>query len=403
LVCTGCSCLCDDIQVEIEDGRLGRIENACAKGTAYLRSGVNPQRRARSLVRGQSVSVEEAVEEAARLLSKAKRRLIFGLDNSTLEAQAIAIDLTRKLGAVIDDASSFSWGALIKSLLCGQLPTCSLSEVKDNADLLIYWGSNPPHTHPRHLSKFTYYAYSSYNPAGWFPKVKLSCVEVRDTELSFMCKPVFRIKPGGDRDFIRSVLGEAQSGREDSRSFLEMVTKSHFCVIFCGAGLSYSLDGEFGLFNDMVRRFSQTTRMAVIPMVAEANLRGFSQSLYAQTGHVNQVSFGAGVSHGNEFSFAEQVRKGLAECVLVLGSDPFSALPQSLMRNLQGTSIICLDRFSTPTTIAADVVIPTALPGLECGGSMVRMDGDKMALVGPKKGDYPTEEEILKQLLQRMG
>jgi hypothetical protein len=31
------------------------------------------------------------------------------------------------------------------------------------------------------------------------------------------------------------------------------------------------------------------------------------------------------------------------------------------------------------------------------------MDGDKMALVGPKKGDYPTEEEILKQLLQRMG
>jgi len=153
----------------------------------------------------------------------------------------------------------------------------------------------------------------------------------------------------------------------------------------------------------MVRRFSQTTRMAVIPMVAEANLQGFSQSLYAQTGHVNQVSFGAGVSHGNEFSFAEQVRKGLAECVLVLGSDPFSALPQSLMRNLQGTSIICLDRFSTPTTIAADVVIPTALPGLECGGSMVRMDGDKMALVGPKKGDYPTEEEILKQLLQRMG
>jgi len=86
-----------------------------------------------------------------------------------------------------------------------------------------------------------------------------------------------------------------------------------------------------------------------------------------------------------------------------LGSDPFSALPQSLMRNLQGTSIICLDRFSTPATTAADVVIPTALPGLECGGSMVRMDGDKMALVGPKKGDYPTEEEILKQLLQRMG
>jgi formylmethanofuran dehydrogenase subunit B len=347
--------------------------------------------------------VERAVEEAARLLSKAKRHLIFGLDNSTLEAQAVAIDLSRKLGAVIDDASSFSWGTLIESLLGGELPTCSLSEVKDNADLLIYWGSNPPHTHPRHLSKFTYYAYADYNPAGWFPKVKLSCIEVRDTELSAMCKPVFKIKPGGDRDFIRGVLGEAQIEREDSQSFLEMVTKSHFCVIFCGAGLGYSLDGEFGLFTDMVRRFSQTTRMAVIPMVAEANLPGFSQSLHDQTGHVNQVSFGVGVSHGSEFSFLEQVRKGLVECVLVVGSDPLSALPQSLMRNLQGTSIICLDRFSTPTTIAADVVIATALPGLECGGSMARMDGDRMVLVGPKERDYPTEEEILSQLLQRIG
>jgi formylmethanofuran dehydrogenase subunit B len=403
LVCTGCSCLCDDIQIEIEDGRLGKIESACAKGTTYLRSGVNRQRRAKSLVRRRSVSVEEAVEEAAGLLSKAKRRLIFGLDNSTLETQAIAIGLARKLGAVIDDASSFSWGTLIESLLCGELPTCSLSEVKDNADVLLYWGSNPPHTHPRHLSKFTYYAYTDYNPAGWFPKVKLSCVEVRDTELSAMCKPVFKIKPGGDKDFIRAILGEAQDGAKDSQSFLELVTKSRFCVIFCGAGLSYSLDGEFGLFNNMVRRFGQTTRVSVIPMVAEANLRGFGQSLYDQTGRVNQVSFGTGVSYGRDFCFAGQVRKGLADCVLIVGSDPFSALPQSLMRNLQGTSIICLDRFSTPTTTAADVVIATALPGLECGGSMARMDGDRMVLVGPKKGDYPTEEEILNQLLQRVG
>jgi len=348
------------------------------------------------------VSAEEAVEEAARLLSRAKNCLIFGFDSSTLETQAIAIELARKLGAVIDDASSFSWGTLLESLLRGVLPTCSLSEVKDNADLLIYWGSNPPHTHPRHLSKFTYYAYTDYNLAGWFPKVKLSCFEVRDTELSVMCQPVFKIKPGGDRHFIRAVLGEAPSGAKDSQSFLKMVIESHFCVIFCGAGLSYSLDGEFGPFSDMVRRFSQAIRVAVIPMVAQANLRGFSQSLYAQTQHVNQVSFGAGISHGNEFSFVEQVRKGLADCVLVVGSDPFSTLPQSLMGNLRGTSIICLDRFSTPTTTAADVVIATALPGLECGGSMARMDGDRVILVGPKKGDYPTEEEILNQLLQRI-
>ena len=403
LVCTGCGCLCDDIQAEIKGGRLGRIENVCAKGAAYLYSSVNPERRASSLIGGRRASLEKAIEQAARLLSKAKNRLIFGLDNSTLQAQAAAIELARKLGAVIDDASSFSYGTLIQSILSADLPTCSLSEVKDNADLLVYWGSDPTHTHPRHLSKFTYYAYTEYDPAGWLPSnVTLTCVEVRDTDLSFMCRPAFKIKPGGDQDFIRAVLDEGQDGTEESQTFVELIKKSRFCVMFCGPGLVYSLDDDFSSFNQMVHKFGEGTRMAVVPMVAEANLRGFDQSLYKQTGYVNRVSFAAGVSHGSEFSFLEQVRNRVPECVLVIGSDPFSVLPQSLVGNLQGTSIICLDHFSTPTASAADVVIPTALPGLECDGSMLRMDGEEVALVGPKKGEYPTEEKVLQRLAERI-
>ena len=96
LVCTGCGCLCDDIQVETDGANLGKIENACAKGAAYLQAAFNPERRAKSSIRGQSCSSEAAVEEAARLLSKAKHRLVFGLDNSTLETQALAIELARK-------------------------------------------------------------------------------------------------------------------------------------------------------------------------------------------------------------------------------------------------------------------------------------------------------------------
>jgi formylmethanofuran dehydrogenase subunit B len=50
--------------------------------------------------------------------------------------------------------------------------------------------------------------------------------------------------------------------------------------------------------------------------------------------------------------------------------------------------------------MAADVVIPTALPGIEYGGSMLRMDGDRVALTELAKGAYPTEETILRQLLE---
>jgi formylmethanofuran dehydrogenase subunit B len=403
LVCTGCGCLCDDIQVEIDGAHLGQIENACAKGAAYLQAAFNPERRAKSGIRGQACSPKAAIDEAARLLSKAKRRLIFGLDNSTLETQALAIELAQKLGAVLDNASSFSYGPLIERIIKKELPTCSLSEVKDKADLLLYWGANPTATHPRHLSKYTYYAYADFNPAGWYPKVTLSSIDVRQTELTAMSQPAFRINPGGDLDLISGLLGESPAATDRAKQLSELLKKSHFCAMFCGLGLVHSLGGDFTAFTRMVQLLSRSIRIAVIPMISETNMLGFSESLHKQTSYVNQVSFAGGVSHGREFSFLKQVHNRAADCILIVGSDPFSTLPQSLLSQLQDVDIICLDHFSTLTTEAADVVMPTAVPGVECSGSVVRLDGDSIALAEPVKGGFPRQEEILRQLFQKVG
>ena len=402
LVCTGCGCLCDDIQVEIENGHLGKTENACAKGTAYIQSAFNPERRPKSSIKGENCATEKAIEEAARLLSRAKKPLIFGLDNSTSETQAIAIKLARRLGATLDDASSFSYGPLVERILSRELPTCSLSQLKDNADLLLYWGANPTATHPRHLSKYTYYAYTDFTPAGWFPKVTLSCIDIRQTEIGSMCKPAFKIKPGSDRELIAGLLRESPESVAEAKLLAELIAKSKFCAMFCGMGLVHSLDGDFGNFSRMVGMLSQSLRLAVIPMISETNMLGFNQLLLKEAGYVNQVSFANGVFHGREFSFVEQVHNSASDCILIVGSDPFSALPQSLMSTLGKTDIICLDHSFTLTARVADVVIPTAMPGVESSGNMVRMDGDNITLTEPIRNGYPTEAEVLKQLLERV-
>ncbi len=314
----------------------------------------------------------------------------------------MAIELARKLGAVIDDASSFSYGPLIERIIKKELPTCSLSEVKDKADLLLYWGANPTATHPRHISKYTYYAYAEFNPAGWYPKVTLSSIDVRPTELTAMSKPAFKIKPRGDRELISGVLGESPAPTDQAKQLSELIKKSHFCAIFCGLGLVHSLDGDFSGFTKMVQMLSQSIRVAVIPMIAETNMLGFNQSLHKQSSYVNSVSFAGGISHERQFSFLDQVHNHAADCILVIGSDPFSALPQSLLANLQGVDIICLDHFSTLTTEAADVVIPAAVPGVESSGNVVRMDSDVIALAEPVKNGFPTQEAILKQLLEKV-
>jgi formylmethanofuran dehydrogenase subunit B len=137
----------------------------------------------------------------------------------------------------------------------------------------------------------------------------------------------------------------------------------------------------------------------VIPMIDDVNMFGFNKVLFQKTGHVNRVSFSGGVSHAPEFSFLEQLRREVPDCVLTIGSDQVSTLPMSLRNNLAKTKVICLSSLITPTTKAADVVIATAAPGWEQSGKVVRMDGEEVSLKKVRESVYPTEADILEQLL----
>lgn len=402
LACTACACLCDDIELEIGEGRVVKIKNACRKGSSFIYAAQVANQRAPNLIQGQRVSEEEAMEKAWSLISQAERPLFFGFDNCTLEAQSAAIELAETLGATIDDASSFCQGELLRTILSNVSPTCSLDEAKD-ADLLIYWGSNPYHSHPRHLSHFSYYTNPKYQDTGWYPESKISSIEVRDTETTEMCEKFFasiRILPGEDPGFIASVLTimEGREGREDAGQFLKLIKSSFFCVIYAGLGLDYSLDGDYLLFNTMVDKLGEWTRVAVIPMIDHSNMRGFNQRLFEKTGFVNKVNFAGDTSYGPEFSFLEQVRNNVPDCILVAGADPLSSLPESLVNNIEDTPIITIDPFLTATARVSDVVLGTAIPGLETGGSAVRMDGTGVSLSSVISPSMPSDEEIIRRL-----
>jgi len=134
-------------------------------------------------------------------------------------------------------------------------------------------------------------------------------------------------------------------------------------------------------------------------MIDDVNMLGFNKLLRQKTGYINQVSFSGGVSYAPEFSFLEQLRREVPDCVLIAGSDPVSTLPISLRNNLAKTKVICLSSLITPTTKTADVVIATAAPGWEKGGKVIRMDREEVRLVKVRESAYPSEEDILERLL----
>ncbi|MBI2857456.1 MAG: formylmethanofuran dehydrogenase subunit B [Chloroflexi bacterium] len=402
-VCTACSCLCEDIGLQIEDDIIRRVENACRKGSSFIYASQFEARRTPHLVDGKEVQLQEAVDRAAAELWKARHPFIFGLDNSSLEAQSAGIDLARTLKCIIDDTSSFCQGNLVDHILGGNLPSCSLSDLKQ-CDLIMYWGSNPHHSHPRHLSKFTIYAHPEYMEIGVVRRVTLAAIEVRESETAAVCHRVFRIPPRGDRDMIMAInKGIAGSPTTpDAQKVVDLFRKSRFIVVFAGLGLTYSLDNDFSSFIEMSNGLSKWGRIAVMPMVGHYNMRGFNQTLRKATGHVNKVSFADGVVHREEFAFLEQVRSKNIDCLLVVGSDPFSSLPKSVADALRGLPRIVIDPFQSATSRDATVVIGSAVTGVEAAGTAVRMDGTEIKLEPALKSARPSDEEVLKLLMDAL-
>ena len=105
VVCTFCGSLCDDLLVEVEGNKITRVKNVCKIGRnkiLYSQSQCAPLK-----VNGQKASLEEAYDEAARILTQAKAPLVYGLSSTTTEANREAVELTEIIGGVIDNPSSY--------------------------------------------------------------------------------------------------------------------------------------------------------------------------------------------------------------------------------------------------------------------------------------------------------
>ena len=73
--------------------------------------------------------------------------------------------------------------------------TCTLGEVKNRADFIIYWGGNPAECHPRHFSKYTITQKGKFIPQGRKGRTMV-LVDIRETPSAKAADIFLQIKPG---------------------------------------------------------------------------------------------------------------------------------------------------------------------------------------------------------------
>src|SRR5688500_7438920 len=149
--CLGCGCACDDIQLRVERDRIIEAVHACALGVEWFGDGRVP---ARALIAGQDCSVDEALATAADVLGNASRPLVYLAPDISCEAQRAAIAIADALRATVDSVTS---ATVMTTLLAAQeagRASATLGELKNRADVIVFWGVEPADRYPRFRTRY---------------------------------------------------------------------------------------------------------------------------------------------------------------------------------------------------------------------------------------------------------
>lgn len=417
VVCAFCGCLCDDITVTIEDGRITQAKNACVLGKAWFLNHGLPPTEPIARIDGQPAALDEALDLAATLLTRARYPFIYGLSSTSCEAQAQAVALAEALGGTIDCCTSVCHGPSGMALQGVGEPTCTLGEVKNRADLILYWGSNPAESHPRHMARYAVTQKGMFIPNGRKDRTVVM-VDVRPTPSARAADLFLQIRPGKDfevfwalRALIKGqevdevTLADTGLTLQQLDDLAQRLMNCRFGVLFFGQGLTQSRGKHMNTTAAflLIRDLNSITKFALIPMRGHGNVTGVDNVLAWQTGYPFGVNFSRGYPRFNpgEFTMVDVFSRGEADAVLVIAADPIASLPQSVRRRLSEVPIIALDTHESETTRVARVAFTTATAGIGAPGTAYRMDNIALYMPRVLPSPYPSDEEILGELLTR--
>ncbi|MGD2144331.1 MAG: formylmethanofuran dehydrogenase subunit B [Anaerolineae bacterium] len=413
-VCTFCGCLCDDIIVEVADGRVARVRKVCGNGRGHFNH-YDPTPR-EPTVNGRQVTWSQAIGRAARILSEADSPLIYGLSSTASEAQRRAVELADRLGAIIDTTSSVCHGPTGLAMQTVGEPTCTLGEVRSRADLLVFWGCNPAVSHLRHFTRYSATASGRFTPNGRKDRTVVA-VDVRPTKSTRVADRFLQVHPGADFEVLTTLRALVQGGGGDIttesaggiptsqlQELAQAMQGCRFGVVFVGLGLTQTQGRDLTvseLFR-LVAELNEHTRFSVIPMRGHGNAAGADQVMSWQSGYPFAVSFARGhpVYGPGEFSAVDVLARREADAALILASDPVAHFPKVAAEEIRKMPTVVMDPMPSLTTETASVVLPTAYYGLDAAGTAYRMDGVPIRLRPVLPSTRPTDETVLGKIIE---
>jgi formylmethanofuran dehydrogenase subunit B len=149
---------------------------------------------------------------------------------------------------------------------------------------------------------------------------------------------------------------------------------------------------------------NEYTHFVAKPVRGHGNVTGADNVLGWQTGFPFAVNFSRGYPRFNpgEFTTVDLLVRGEADAALIIASDPAANFPRPAIEHLRRIPVIALDPKPTLTTDLARVAFTTATYGINTGGTVYRMDDVPITLRPAFPSPYPSDEEVLRAIKERV-
>ncbi len=418
-VCPFCGELCDYLELELVGDRIVRNKGGCplsiAKTLNYHRDRIlKPFIRRGGCFK--EVSIEEAIEEAAHILSKSMYPLLFGWSSTCTEAIELGVELAELVGGIIDNTSVFCHGPTALGAQETGTARATLGVIRHLADVIVLWGCNPLHAHPNHFARWI--TARGRHVDGRRDR-RVVVVDVRKTATARTADLFIEVEPGRDYELItalRMAVREleieapviAGVSREKVLELADIMKSARYGVIFAGMGVTMT-GAKYRNLEELVKLvhdLNEWTRFVLLPMRGHYNVTGANEASLWSTGYPFAIDYSRGYPRmiTGLSTATELLVRGDVDATLIIASDPVAHMPQKAVEHLARIPVIVVDPKWCLSTAVADVIIPSGIVGIECSGTAYRLDGVPIRMhkvVDPPPGVL-CDVDILTKLLNRV-
>jgi formylmethanofuran dehydrogenase subunit B len=195
--------------------------------------------------------------------------------------------------------------------------------------------------------------------------------------------------------------------KEDLRQIANRLKEAKYGTLFYGMGLTMTRGKYMNTWvaMNLIRELNMYTRFIMIPMRGHGNVAGIDSVMAWQTGYPYAVNFSRSYPRYNpgEYTAVDLLGRGEVDAALVFAADPAANFPFAAVDYLAKIPSIVIDPHRNMSSEIAEVVIPSGITGITAPGTVYRMDNVPLRVRPMLKDGWPTDEEILREIEERIA